>query len=254
MSRPRTYQTEAIILNRHRFSEADQLLVLYTPHRGKLKAVAKGALRTKSKLGGHLEPLCHSLLMLSEGKGLDSVSQCQTIDTFLPLRDDLRRMSYGLYVAELVDRFTHEESENYPLYKLLLNALAGLCTAGDCQLALRYFELYLLDASGYRPELQNCVRCRKPLEPVSNFFSASAGGALCPVCRRTEPLSQPLSVNALKVLRHFHGNTYAAASRLKVDAQLHQELERLMRSYIGYLLEHQVKSAVWLDRMNRNHI
>lgn len=254
MSQPRVYQTEAIILNRHRFGEADQLLVLYTPHRGKIKAVARGALRTKSKLGGHLEPLCHSLLMLAEGKGLDVVNQCQTIDSFLLLREDLRRVSYALYAAELVDRFTAEESENYHVYKLLLNTLDRLCQASDGQLTLRHFELHLLHHLGYRPELQVCLGCQQPLEPVPNFFSASAGGVLCPRCRRSELQSQPLSVNALKVLRHLQQNDYTTSSRLRLDSQLHLELERLMRSYISYLLEHQVKSAAWLDTLNRNHI
>jgi DNA repair protein RecO (recombination protein O) len=254
MSRPKVYQTEAIILNRHRFGEADQLLVLYTPHRGKLRAVAKGALRTKSKLGGHLEPLCHSLLLLAEGKNLDIVTQCQTINSFLPLREDLWHTSCALYAAELVDCFTAENLENYPLYKLLLNTLDRLCQASPPQagqLALRYFELHLLNYIGYWPELQVCLSCQQPLEPTANYFSASAGGVLCPLCRHSEPLSQPLSVNALKVLRHFQQNTYSMASRLRLNPQLQLELERLLRSYINYLLEHQVKSAAWLDRLSK---
>jgi len=254
MTRPKVYQTEAIILNRHRFGEADQLLVLYTPYRGKLRAVAKGALRTKSKLGGHLEPLCHSLLLLAEGKNLDIVTQCQTINSFLPLREDLWLTSCALYAAELVDCFSVEDQENHPLYKLLLDTLDRLCQASPPQagqLALRYFELHLLNYSGYRPELQVCLSCQQTLEPVPNYFSASAGGVLCPLCCHSEPLAQPLSVNALKVLRHFQQNTYSTASQLRLNPQLQLELERLMRSYINYLLEHKIKSAAWLDRLSK---
>jgi DNA repair protein RecO (recombination protein O) len=254
MTRPKVYQTEAIVLNRHRFGEADQLLVLFTPHRGKLKAIAKGALRPKSKLGGHLEPLCHSLLMLSEGRNLDTVSQCQTINSFLPLREDLWRTSCALYAAELVDHFSVEDQENYPLYKLLLNTLERLCQASPTkggQIALRYFEMQFLNYTGYQPELQVCLNCQKPLEPVPNYFSASGGGVLCPTCRHSEPLAQPLSVNALKVLRYLRQNSYSKAVRLRLDPQLQQELERLLRSYISYLLEYKIKSAAWLDRMSK---
>ena len=254
MTRPKVYQTEAIVLNRHRFGEADQLLVLFTPYRGKLKAVAKGALRPKSKLGGHLEPLCHSLLMLAEGRNLDTVSQCQTINSFLPLREDLWRTSCALYAAELVDHFSMENQENYPLYKLLLNTLERLCQASlpqGGQIALRYFELHFLNYTGYRPELQVCLSCQQPLEPVPNYFSASGGGVLCPECRHSQSLAQPLSVNALKVLRHFQQNTYSKASRLRLDPQLQSELERLMRSYINYLLEYKIKSAAWMDRLSK---
>jgi len=254
MTRPKVYQTEAIVLNRHRFGEADQLLVLFTPHRGKLRAVAKGALRPKSKLGGHLEPLCHSLLMLAEGRNLDIVSQCQTINGFLPLREDLWRTSCALYAAELVDHFSVENLENYPLYKLLLNTLERLCQTGPPQggqIALRYFELRFLTYTGYQPELQVCLNCQQPLEPVPNYFSASGGGVLCPLCRHSEPLVQPLSVNTLKVLRYFQQSNYSKAIRLRLDPQLQQELERLMRSYITYLLEYKIKSAAWLDRLSK---
>ncbi len=254
MIRHKVYQTEAIVLNRHRFGEADQLLVLFTPHRGKVKAVAKGALRPKSKLGGHLEPLCHSLLMLSEGQNLDTVSQCQSIDSFLPLREDLWRTSCALYAAELVDHFIMENQENYSLYKLLLSTLERLCQIEPPhggQIVLRYFELQFLDYTGYRPELQVCLNCRKPLEPILNFFSVSGGGVLCPECRHSQPLAQPISVNALKVLRHFQQNPFSKASRLKLDPQLQSELERLMRSYINYLLEYKIKSAAWMDRLSR---
>jgi DNA repair protein RecO (recombination protein O) len=255
VNRPRVYQTEAIILNRHRFGEADQLLVFYTPHLGKLRAVAKGALRAKSKLGGHLEPLCHSLLLLAEGKNLDLVTQCQTINSFLLLREDLWCTSCALYAAELVDCFTADNLENYPLYKLLLNTLNRLCQGGSPQagqLALRYFELYLLNYTGYRPELQVCVNCQQPLEPVPNYFSVSAGGVLCPLCYHSEPLTQPLSVSGLKVLRHLQQNSYPMASRLRLNPELQLELERLMRSYINYLLEHQVRSAAWLNTLSRS--
>ncbi len=71
------------------------------------------------------------------------------------------------------------------------------------------------------------------------------------MCRHSEPLAQPLSVNALKVLRYFRQNSYSKAVRLRLDPQLQQELERLLRSYISYLLEYKIKSAAWLDRLSK---
>jgi DNA repair protein RecO (recombination protein O) len=116
-------------------------------------------------------------------------------------------------------------------------------------LPLRYFELHLLAYVGYCPKLGQCLGCNSPLQPTTNFFSASGGGILCPKCHDREPLARPISVNALKVMRFFQDSDYNSASRLRVDSDLSRELELLMREYIRYLLEHEVKSAIWLDRL-----
>src|SRR4030043_638769 len=126
MKLPRVYQTEALIIKRIDLGEADRILTLYTPELGKLKAVAKGTRRPQSKLGGHVELLTHSLLLLAKGRNLDIITQAQTINSFLPLRDDLKRMSCGLYISELVDYFTEEDIENLKLFHLLLDTLDRL--------------------------------------------------------------------------------------------------------------------------------
>ncbi|MBE9501425.1 MAG: DNA repair protein RecO [Chloroflexi bacterium] len=251
MTTPKVYKTEAIVLKRMNLGEADRILTLYGPNLGKFRAVAKGVRRPKSKMGGHLELLTHSALMLARGKNLDIITQCQTIDSFLPLRGDLWRTTTALYAAELVDQFTAEHVENRPLYKLLLNTLLWLCEAQDVELTLRYFELKLLTHLGYKPQLHQCVGCNTPIEPTTNFFSSSDGGVLCPQCQGKEPLARPISVNALKVMRFLEKNEYPAASKLKLDAELSRELEQLMRHYIRYLLEREVRSVEFLDRLRR---
>lgn len=102
----RSYQIDAIIIKRHKFAEADRLLTLFTADYGKVRAIAKGALRPGSKLGGNVELLTYSRLMLARGRNLDIVTQAQAIDTFLPLRESLELMSCGFYLSELVDTFT----------------------------------------------------------------------------------------------------------------------------------------------------
>jgi len=93
--------------------------------------------------------------------------------------------------------------------------------------------------------------CKTSIEPRTNFFSSSGGGVLCPQCREKEPLARPISVNALKVMRFLEKSEYAAASKLKLDAELSRELEQLMRHYIRYLLEREVRSVEFLDRLRR---
>ena len=249
MPRPRSYQTEAIILKKIKLREADRILTLYTPHLGKIEAVARGVRRPRSKMAGHLELLTHSLVTLARGRNLDTITGSQTISSFLPLKTDLTLTSCGLYAIELTEKFTPEHVENYPLFQLLLETMTRLCQGGNNELTLRYFEMHLLNEVGYRPQLQQCITCRKPLEPVINSFSAAAGGMLCPRCCHTQPLSRPLSVNALKVLRFLQNSAYLSASNLKINRELAGELEDTIRGYIKYLLEREVKSAAWLDTL-----
>ena len=249
MSKPRNYQTEAIIIKKTKLGEADSILTLYTPDLGKIQGFAKSLRRPKSKLAGHLELLTHSLVSLARGRNLDTITGSQTINSFLPLKSDLELTSYALYTAELVNQFTADHIENRPLFRLLLETMQQLCQAGDSELVWRYFELHLLNEVGYRPQLQQCVTCHQSLKPITNSFCSSAGGMLCPDCCQSQPLTYPLSVNALKVLRLLQGSDYTTASRLKMNPELSHELEAVMRDYLKYHLEREVKSVAWLDAL-----
>ena len=249
MPKPRNYQTEAIIIKKTKLGEADRILTLYTPDLGKIQAVARGVRRPRSKLAGHLELLTHSQVSLARGRNLDTITGSQTINSFLPLKSNLELTSYALYAIELVNQFTADHIENYPLFQLLLETMHQLCQASNSELVLRYFELHLLNEVGYRPQLQQCVSCHQPLEAVINYFCSSAGGMLCPNCRHSQPLTYPLSVNAQKVLRLLQNSDYSTISRLKMNRELSQELEALMRAHLKYLLEREVKSVTWLDTL-----
>ncbi|MCK5577007.1 MAG: DNA repair protein RecO [Dehalococcoidales bacterium] len=249
MTRPRSYQTEAIIIKKTKLGEADRILTLYTPHLGKIQAVAKGVRRPRSKLSGHLELLTHSLVSLARGRNLDTVTGSHTINSFLPLKSDLELAAYALYVTELVSQFTADHIENYPLFQLLFDTLQRLEQGGDNELLLRYFELNFLKEIGYRPQLQQCPSCRAPLKPVAGWFCPSAGGVLCGDCGDNRPLRYHVSAGGLKVLQLLQDGEYMTISRLKINRELSAELEGIMRDYIRYLLEREVKSAAWLDTL-----
>ena len=102
---------------------------------------------------------------------------------------------------------------------------------------------------GYRPQLQQCITCHQPLEPITNYFCSSAGGMLCPDCYQNQPLTYPISVNALKVLRLLQSSDYSTISRLKMNPELSHELEVVMRNGGGGGVEREVRSAAWLDTL-----
>jgi len=249
MPEPRNYQTEAIIIKKTKLGEADRILTLYTPHLGKIQALARGVRRPRSKLAGHLELITHSLISLARGRNLDTITGSQTITSFFRLKNDLWLTSCALYAIELVNQFTAERVENHPLFQLLLETMEQLEEDNSNELMLRYFELHLLDLVGYRPQLRECVSCHQPLGPTINAFSPGNGGVLCPRCTPGQPVAYPLSVNAQKVLRLFQTSDRQTVRRLKIDTGLSLELEKVMSHYLRYLLEREVKSAAWLTAL-----
>jgi len=249
MPDPREYQTEAVIIRKTKLGEADRIFTLYTRDHGKIEVFAKGVRRPKSKLAGHLELLTYSLVRLVRGRNLDTVTGSQTIEAFLPLKNDLWLTSYGLYAAELVNQFNAERSANQPIFELLVETLRRLSRAENSNLTLRYFELRLLDLSGYRPQLRECVACRTELKPEENVFCSAAGGTLCPGCRFEQTGSISISVDTLKVLRFMQKNSFETVSRLKITSDLANNLKNVLSAYIRYILEKEVKSAAWLDSL-----
>ena len=233
--------------------EADRILTLYTIDSGKIRAVAKGVRRTKSRLGGHLELLNRVSVSLGRGRDLDVVSEAQALQTYRLLRDDLERLSKAIYLAELVDTFSVERSSGYSVYELLAEALGHLEETSNPDLLLRHFEVRLLDLSGYRPELHNCVECRAELEPADHAFSCAAGGVRCPRCRGAseDPLIL-ISVNSMKVLRLLQRERQPSrVSGLRVSARVAAETERTLRTYIRYIVERELKSAEFMNLVTR---
>ncbi len=250
---PRIYKTEAIVLHQREIGEADRLLSLYTPYLGRLTVVAKGVRRLKSKMAGHLEPLNQASLLIARGQTLDTISQAQLLESFLPLRDDLWRLSCALYVAELIDRFTAERQPNGDLYQLLSDTLRRIGQARKGDLVLRFFEIRFLHLMGFRPELHQCVQCEQPLKEPPFHFSSSNGGLVCRDCRDGAAANElkPVTVNAVKSLRFLQDNSFETAVRLSVDGELAMEMEYLLRSFLVYVMENETKSTAWLDRLRR---
>jgi DNA repair protein RecO (recombination protein O) len=245
------FKTEAIVLRQRRFGEADRFVTLYTPTYGKLEAKAKGVRKTTSRMSGHLQPLTRCLVQLAQGRASDVVAGCQTVESFQALRDDLDRLSRALYAAELVDRLTPERSPGPPTYRLLLDTLRRLEQTGDVDTPLRYFEMRLLEQSGFRPELERCLGCDSALQPQQNFFSPQSGGVVCPACAPGVAGPRPLSLNGLKVLRLLQRGPYNEVARVKLPPVLAQEVERHLRSYIVCVLERDVNSAAFIERLRR---
>jgi DNA repair protein RecO (recombination protein O) len=154
-------------------------------------------------------------------------------------------------MLELLDRFTYvDETENSSIFRLLTDSLSRLASNHDIWLVIRYYEMRLLDHLGFRPQLFECTNCGRKIEPEDQYFSFSAGGAICPRCGRGLPNLLPISIDTLKYLRHFQRSSYADASRAKPDSQVQQEAETLMQGYFTYLLERELNTPGFLKKIS----
>lgn len=248
-NRERTIRTGAVVLRHREMGEADRLLTLYTEKLGKLRAVAKGVRKLRSRKAGHLEPFTHANLQLARGRDLMIVTQAETIDAFLPLRDNLENVGQASYVIELIDRFTYDSEENSAIFRLIIRTLERLQASDDPALVLRYYEMRLLDFLGFRPELQKCTHCERLIQAEDQYFSAQHGGVLCPECGRSMPGARPISMNALRYLRHFQRSSYEQARVAAPGPATHTELEIIMHHYLTYLLERNLNTPAFMRKL-----
>ncbi len=246
----RSFRVDAVVLRHNDYGEADRMLTLYTRQLGKARAIAKGARKIASRKAGHIEPFTHVRLQLAKGKDMLLITQADTVDAYLTLRDDLILTSQAAYVLELLDRFSYEdETENPSTFRLLTETLSRLASKADPWLALRYYEIRLLDHVGFRPQLFECANCGREIKPEDQYFSFSAGGVICPSCGRGLPNLKKISMETLKYLRHFQRSSYAEAVRARPSLEVQKEAESLMQGYFTYLLERELNTPGFLKKI-----
>lgn len=244
--RERIYRTEAIVLSRMDFGEADRILTVFTPRHGKLRIIAKGVRRPVSKIGPHLEYFTRSQLMMAKGRDLDVVTGAETLDPFLPIRADLDALGHASHMAELLNRLTEDRQENQRAYDLLVRSLRLLAEGIDPFAVTRHYEMALLGIVGFRPELYRCVQCSAEIQAIPNGFSVRLGGMLCAACHGSDVAARLLSVNAQKYLRTLDRTGLAGAVALRLDQSLAAEIEGALSAYIRHLTERDLSSLrVW---------
>jgi DNA repair protein RecO (recombination protein O) len=247
----RTYRTDGIVARLHDLGEADRIVTVVTSDRGIVRAVAKGARRPKSKIGGHLDLLRHVSLSVHEGRNLDTVSQAETIDGFRTLRGDLSMLSHGAYLAEVAERFSVEGSSNPALFRLLLTGLQALEEGGAPSMLARWFEVKLLQLSGFMPEIRKCVECGKELPQTDHVFSSERGGVVCDDCRSSGggDVLVPAPVPAIKLLRHMARSEWDAVALIVIEREDARNVERILRDHIHRVLDRTVKSEAFMDEV-----
>ncbi len=291
VSRARTFTSDAIVLRRMDFGEADRILTVLTPYHGKLRLLAKGVRRPGSRMAGHLELFVHARVQVARGRSLDLMNQAVTLEAHRAVREDMTKAAHAFYLAELVDGFLEEGDHHPSLFSLLLEALDGLeegtadegqgpeargqgsgtapttpPTAGgvvreegrssvlslqssNLPLLDRQFELHLLAAVGFRPQLTECVSCRAELKPETNGYSVKLGGVLCPDCFAGQPATKGIRPDVLKLLRYLQRTSSVGRITLAVPEWVLREAEQVLREQLEFALERRLRAADFLRQV-----
>lgn len=244
MGKGTIHRDEGIVLRTYKLGEADRIVVFLTKARGKVRAVAKGVRKTKSKFGSRLEPMSHCTLQFYEGRELDIVTQAESIDNFRAVREDLDRIGRGVSMLEVADQLAQEGEVNPQLYRMLLGALRTLETSTS-PLVTPAFYWKVLALEGYRPEVEACVQCGADDTPLV-AFDVESGGLLCRTCRRGTPVSAEAVVMMRQILGGGLNDALASGEHPEAAGVVH-EVDQLATRAVEHHLERRLRSVNVLD-------
>jgi DNA repair protein RecO (recombination protein O) len=216
-------------------------VVLLSPNHGKLRTVAKGVRKTKSRFGGRLEPFTHVDVVLYEGRNLDTITQVSIINAFPHLRNDLDRVLAAGTMIEVVDAVAQEDEPSHRLFLLLQRGLTVLDHMPPHDDLITSFLLKAVGIIGLAAALDACAGCGRP--DGLTRFSFSAGGSLCDDCRT--PGSYALRAGVVEYM------AVVASSELHTlpdaDRSMSREALGVTRRFVEYHLEREIESLVLLD-------
>jgi len=274
------YRDDGVVLRTQKLGEADRIITLLTRQNGRVRAVAKGVRRTKSRFGGRLEPFTHVDVLVHPGRSLDTIMQAEVIRSYgKPLATDYPRYTAGTAMLETAERFTPVEKE--PAIRQFLLLIGGLRALGEApepedldeedgfgepesepeadpgsgidaggpagfrepRLVLDAYLLRSLSLEGYTPALRECARCGTADTPLV-AFAVAAGGMVCQNCRppgSASPASQTIEL-MLALLRGDWDIATASERRHRV------ECSGLVAAYLQWHLEHSIRSLRHVER------
>jgi DNA repair protein RecO (recombination protein O) len=230
-----------IVLRSYPFGEADKIVVLLSPLHGKLRTVAKGVRKTKSKFGARLESFMEVDVVLYEGRNLDLITQAELRSAFPSLRRDLDAVAAASTMAEVVDAVAQENEASIALYELFRRGLAALDAGRTSPDVLTAFLLQLLGVQGLAPALTQCASCGR--SDRLDRFSVAAGGIVCGECRPegSVRLRSGLVPHLARLARADLATIEASDDELARDAMW------VTRRFVEFHLERKLVSMAVLD-------
>ena len=227
--------TEAIVLKSLRWGEADRIVTFFSFKLGKVRTIARGARKMKSRFGGALEPFTYVNITLFDKRN-DSLASLNTVDiieSHASLRENLKCIMAAARMVSFVDGIAAERDPSSELFHILRYGLQALIEAKDYSLATLIFQIHVLTHSGFCPQIDHCASCGKMFGSMRPRFSPMAGGLLCQVCDQTSwDYCLTMSSGSVEFVKRARCLRFELALRLKAVGQVRRELEYIIDTYV----------------------
>ena len=231
-------ETDGLVLRGFRMSESSKVVILFSREYGKVRLVAKGARRPKSKFGACLEPMTWGRYVFyrRENRDLQTLSEGDIAHAFEPIKQNYGRMAAGSAICELLDHMTEDEDRNPLLFSIALEALQWVATIAESALDVPgwYFQIRAAGTVGYRPHLSGCVQCGARLEEHPWAFNPVLGGMLCKDHLGSGIRMRPSSVNFMAHLQVGRPDRIDLEQLQDVDRI---EISRVLRAFLDQHIE-----------------
>ncbi len=239
-------KAEAIVLRTYNLTESSKIVVMLTSLKGKVRAVAKGVRRTKSKFGSALEPITHieAELYFKENRDLQTLSQAVTHESFPSVRADLERLGLASVMCELMESFVQENEESSRPFVLLLISLKALeSMSKNYNSLLIFYYLKALEISGLLPELGRCVSCGGELKDHVHL-DAGSGGAVCSGC--SAGMGERVKEGSVKIMRRLMSTDWQMLERTRVPSSSADEILHALNAYVCHHTGRELRSVKFL--------
>jgi DNA repair protein RecO (recombination protein O) len=247
------FTTHAIVIRSLNYGESDKIVTFFTQDFGKLKGIAKGARRSRKRFQNALGLFSHLRLIFfdKEGLGLVRAENCDILNSFPKIKENLKKILYGNYYLELVNEMAGEREGNREAFELLLSFLSNLEEMKPQEEQLRLFEIRMLSLFGYRPNMRRCDLCKKDWQDLKEsppvFFSLERGALVCGKCSTMWNNLIPFSLGTARLIEKISQLELPKIQRLRFTLQALSESRELLPKFISYQLGKEMKSLKALN-------
>ncbi len=261
-------KTLAFVLKTQDYRDTSMLATFFTRDFGKVRGIVKGIRDTRARFGSTLEPFSLDEILFyrrRRGGDLHLVTQVDCLDRFDAVRQDLERLSYASYFAELLNELTAIEDPAPAIFDLMRESLLFLSSGASPKRSTRIFEVKLLELLGLMPEVKACIVCGAE-NPQTPYFHPAWGGIRCADCqsktpqfrsfasqtKRTEQsggIGFRVSRGALNFIDHVRRSAMKDLHQVKVVREVGEELEKMLRRFVDYHLQNKLKTVTFIEKM-----
>lgn len=242
-------KTRGIVIKRVSLGEADRILTILTEDRGKIRVVARGIRRPKAKMGGFLETFRFNEYLLAEGRNLDIVTSVSTIDNLQGISINLQGIALAYYIAEITDKLIEETLEVNHVFPLVYTSLKAISFGRvPANLIRSFFEINILTLLGFKPELDYCIECRRPV--MAGAFSFNLGGILDVAHQSSDPIAVGISQKELATLRQMISNDLDVVAINPEIATMLPKISRICSGFLDYMMDQNLRSKEFLNEMS----